>query len=363
MNILDPQGRPDPATPPAPVAEAGAPEASLAPDVQPDSSSATTDVDTADSSPADGVTPRQAMLEVTRSALALTNPTETPAPPAGKGLTSEASDTSTPKTPEPEAAPDDADDEFKDTTTLDFGKHPRFQKLLKQWNRDRGAADSHRQVETFMQQNGLSPTEAANALKLAALLRHAQQGSVDHAALFLKDLMPQVAKLRQLVGEEIAPDVLERVNDGAVDEPTAKELTQARAKAEAANEANRLRQEQEQDRIRAASQDRMRDAVSQWEADIRTKDDAYPRKMKLVTAAAVALARETPPTTAQEAVALAKAAYQQVTEAFDGLVPAGSANAATPPLRPSQASTQRTVIAKPRTPLEVTKAALAAMNQ
>lgn len=350
------------ATPPAPVASDENLTTTVAPEgVTPDSPPAA-DVPAADSSPADGVD-RQSLLDVTRAALGrkqATGETGSPAQNDQAGAPAPDPTPTPPKTPEADEAPATGDDAFADADTLEFGKHPRFKSLLSQWNRDKGPAEQQRKIEAFMQEHSLSPVEAAEALKLAAILAHSRRGSLDHAKLFLQDMGPVLASIRQLVGEEIAPDLQERLADGAVDEPTAKELTAARRQREAAEKrASENEQRQQQDRQGALVR-QVTQAVSEWDAGARARDPDFSRKEDLIRSTIKRIAAEEgPPANAQAAVALAERAYAAVNKAFDGLVRAPASPPPPPPRRIGSGAPPRSQV-RPQalTPVEITRLAL-----
>lgn len=361
-----------PATPDAPAAAAGDPPASAAPGASPaDSPPATPDVPAAASSPAPGVDDgKEALLAVTRAALAppADGPAGQPATPAGTPSAPSA-DAGTPapaSTPPASAAPseapaptEDKDDTFGDADTLPFGKHARFRRLLQQWNRDKEPAARHRQLEGFLLEHGVPAPAAADALKLAAILQQAQRGSVEHAKLFLKEMLPQVTKLRQLVGEEIAPELQPKLEAGALDEDSARALTAAQAKAEAAqravDEQAEARQAEQARQVKAQAAQ----AVSEWEARTRVLDPDFDRKASLIPAVAANLAaRDGYPRNAADAVALTQRAYEQVSKQFEGLSAAPPPSPPPPPPRPNNGAPPRNMSPQLTTPVDVTRAAL-----
>lgn len=128
-------------------------------------------------------------------------------------------------------------------------------------------------------------------------------------------------------------DVKQRLEDGLVDEPTAKELQQLRV-LEKRRKAELERGEQERRTMALAS------AVHTWEKNVRSRTPDYDRVADRVMAEAKLMAYENPPQTPEEAVAIAQKAYENVTKWVRGMLPArapakvqassGSAAKATP---------------------------------
>lgn len=358
-------GLTDPATPPVPPSEGPGSEGQ---DVKAESSPATPDVPDADSSPADDVE-RKSLLDVAREAIAAEPSAEGSSPDSGQDP--EKKDSGEPTTPETDAgkkstekeedekSPSDEEDDFADADKLEFGKHPRFQKLLRQWKTAREGARQFDAVQTFMREHGVSHEDAAQALKLAALLRGARRGSVEHAKLFLTDVLPVVTELRQLAGEEIAEDLRQKVTEGMVDEESAKELTQKRRLAEAATRRAEETAAASEARALSSLREKTAEAISLWERQTKARDPDYDKKQKLVMRAARAIAAEEgPPSTVREAVALVERAYTEVSELAESKSP--SVNPADPARRvPSATSTPKALVRpEPKTLLDVVRQAV-----
>lgn len=307
----------------SPPAEAPAPS----PDVTAESSAApNSDVNAEGSSPSqEGVESRKTLLDVTREVLAQSRQElpETPAPPAEQSPQADPPADPVLNADAPIDRDDTAEDDFTDSEALPFGKHPRFKKLLKQWKSDKEPANQFRQVQAFLDQNGVPPDLAAEGLKQVALLQQARRGSVEHARLFLQDIDKFRSEVRQMLGEDLPEDLREKVDSGLIDEASAKELTQVRTRltltqAEREAEAARSAQNARQSAAQAA-----RTAVQDWEKQVRGLDADYARKAPMVLRTAKALAAERgAPRTAEEAVDLAKAAYEEVNTYLKSVMPA-----------------------------------------
>lgn len=306
-------------------------EPAATPDVSGDSSPATeaqTQPDVTAESSTEGVGQPQSMLDAVNAALQQ-KAEDDPGSPAQedgqtekapeKGTTSEKTDS---KPADVDPAPDDgAEDEFEDANELEFGKHPRFRKLLRQWKSARSGAQQYRQIQDFLDQNGVAAEQAATGLKLMALLQHARRGSADHARLLLEDIEPLRKEIRELLGEDVADDLRERIDEGTIDEQTAREVTQIRRKLAIKDQNSKEDQAREQRRQAEETARATRVAVSDWESQIRTLDADYDRKASLVLRTARALAVQSPPGDPEAAVKLVQQAYETVNADLKNLLP------------------------------------------
>ena len=296
-------------------------------DVTAESSTAeTADVTSEESSPSqEDVGSRKTLLDVAREVLAQPRPAE-----SSESQASSAEESSQPEgpadSPTDTTASQDTDatvDDFKDAETLPFGKHPRFKKLLQQWHADQEPARQYRQVQSFLAENGVPPDMAAEGLKQAALLQHARRGSVEHARLLLQDLDKSANEIRELLGEAIPEDLRQKLDTGLVDEDSARELAQARSKLSIAERERKREREDASASVRQAAAQAAQVAVHTWESQVRSRDPDYEKKSPLVLRTVRALAAERgAPKTAEDAVKLAQAAYDEVNTYLKDLRPA-----------------------------------------
>lgn len=270
---------------------------------------AVADANAADSSIAGGAKPDakpKSMLDAVVSALDTKKPGEGEASPASKeGATGQpAGDAKAPK--------DGADD------PPPFHEHPRWQaqlaenKALKTKVEELFApADNFRKVENFMALHSLTHEEVADGFQIMALMK----GKPLEA---LAALTPIVDRLRAFAGEILPADLQADVERGAISEDRAKELARSRnsgAAAEASALALRNATATEAAATRASElTNAMTDAVVKWEGPIKAKDLDYALKEPLITARIHELVTaHGKPQTVDNAVALAKRAYDDVT--------------------------------------------------
>lgn len=228
-------------------------------------------------------------------------------------------DASTTEPAKPEADPTEA--ELK---KLRPETRRRFERLLAQRNEWRQSYEAlqpdierYRQLQGYLQQNQLAPADVNTLLGVGAALRRGDyQG-------FLDGVMPFVLASQEAVGLRSSPDLQNQVDQGIIDEATARELTRTRhraARAEAQlNDANQT--------VAATQQvqhvDQIRNAVDTWEQSIARRDPDYPQLSGAVRRYAQGILQERGlPRTPQEAVALTQTAYDEVRAAFSRVQPA-----------------------------------------
>lgn len=190
----------------------------------------------------------------------------------------------------------------------------RFERLLAQRNEARQSLDSlrpeieqHRQLQGYLQHHQLAAEDVNTLLGVGASLRRG-----DYQA-FLEGVTPYVLAAQEVLGLRISPDLQSQVDEGMIDDATARTMTQLRhrtAQAEA-----RVR---ENDQVATTTQqlqqvDQIRSAVDTWEARIQRQDPDYAQMSGAVRRFAQGLLQERgTPRNSQEAVALTQAAYDEV---------------------------------------------------
>ncbi len=264
--------------------------------------------------------------------------------------------------PGDEPGPDDAD--LPEPTEAELaaanpGLRRRFKQVRAQVDRLKEQvaavqpdAEQYQKLQTFMASNELDARSAANALRIAALVQGAINGRVDPASV-LSELSHWADQLKGLSGDMLPDDVRKRLDDGVIDDDTAKEIARLRA-----SQVTRQRREQLDQRALTteATQSRAQHiygAVQAWESAIRARDPDYARKAKLVESVAKSLRLERYgqglPPDAQTAQALAQEAYDQVTRELAAALPAPAA--VRTPLN-GAASPKSTVRTEPKSSLE-----------
>jgi hypothetical protein len=211
-----------------------------------------------------------------------------------------------------------------------FGKHPRWQKMVAARNEYRSQAQSlsadvealrapaheYRQIESYMATNGLTPDEVIDGFKVMALMKH------DPAAA-REALIGHLNRIDEFLGNILPDDLQRQVDEGFTTEEIAREAARSRKQQQRLqNENQQYRQyvehqgaEQQQAQVRQS----MVNAVSQWEAQIRTRDPDYAAKEPFVVEKLQWLRTQYRVETPEQAIQLAQMAYDQTTKALRGL--------------------------------------------
>ncbi len=215
------------------------------------------------------------------------------------------------------------------------------------------AAQQYEKLQSFLASNHLDARSAANALRIAALLQGANEGRVDPAGV-IEELMPLVDQLKSLSGDVLPDDVKKRLDEGVIDDDTAKELAQRRAREvltqrRASTETRELNTQLQQTKAQ-----QIYAAVQAWESAVRARDPDFAKKAKLVATTADSLRMKRygvngMPPSVEQAHALAQEAYDLVTREMAAALPQPAAVRA--PLN-GATSPKSTMRAEPKTSLE-----------
>lgn len=270
---------------------------------------------------------------------------ETTEPPAAEQNTEEVDDTDD----EEHRIPDD---QFK---ALPPGVKKRIGHLNTRWKKSerelsevraelpklKDAHDRFSRIQGFVEENNIQPENVTLAFDAMALL---SRGEFEG---FLDKIKPFYDQAARAVGQVIAQDLQQQVDNGYLTEEYARELTRARAQSQVSkSQADMYRQRHEQSRqaqTQTQEQSRMHTAINQREQQLQASDPDYARKKPFIeslvkmTIEAGAQVR-----TAEQAIALLNKAYAQA-----GTMAATPAPRATPP-RPTSTSPSRGA-AEPKT--------------
>lgn len=239
----------------------------------------------------------------------------------------------------------EAEKDAEEDAKVPFHKHPRWQKTLAQkrelqekvakYEQEREPlvtkATQLDQIGSFMVQNSLVPEEMSEGMEIMALMKR------DPVAA-LEALRPKIEALEVAAGIKFPRDIQEKVDAGHVDAEAAKELTRLRFEAAANGARAEVATEQLTQTNVQTLQANMKTAVQTWETDLKTRDPDYLHKQSFVIDRTRLLAQANPPKTPEDAVALAKQAYDDVTRQFSRVVP--RKHAVTPSPTSDQSSTR-----------------------
>jgi hypothetical protein len=216
----------------------------------------------AESSPADGAT-EESTLSIVRDVVVDKKEEETKAASPAEGSEEGQSTDEEPNKPEQD------DEKFSD---VPFNKHPRFQKLLQERNDFKKDADSYRNVQTFMDNNGISAEEAAEGFVIMGMMK------TDPAAAWER-LKPYVQSLLTASGEVLPDDLANRVQMGEMTRDAAFEVSRSRAQLESYRNAQVFREQQAEQRRQQEYAGSLIRTAEAWEADRRAKDPNFEQKL------------------------------------------------------------------------------------
>lgn len=163
-----------------------------------------------------------------------------------------------------------ADDE--NYSDVPFHKHPRFQHLLRKTKALEVDAGRYRNVQTFLDQSGLSGDEAHDGLTIMAL---AKTNPVEA----WKRMRPFVEKVLVAAGEVLPDDITSRVQQGELSQAAAMELSRQRAAIQAIQAEQSFREQLSQRQQQTAAATAVQEAAVSWENDRRLKDPNFEAKM------------------------------------------------------------------------------------
>ena len=130
-----------------------------------------------------------------------------------------------------------------------------------------------------------------------------------------KELQSKMQQLADASGINIPKDLRQRVEDGYIDEDSAKELSRARAEL---NREKQLRESEYNQRLQMQTNqtiDRITEDVTDWEAEIKEKDPDYDLKSEEIDDRVRAMVAERGrPSNSEQAIQFAQEAYEAVSE-------------------------------------------------
>ena len=219
---------------------------------------------------------------------------------------------------------DKADEEHEDEQAdenLPFGKHPRFKQLINERNEYRNMAEEYRphaeefqKIESFMQRNQLSNEEVAQGFQIMALMKNDPFAAREQ-------LVRHLQVLDQVTGNGGLPNDLQQdVARGYVTEARAREIARLRANGQFQQQRSQLEQAQQQQMLQQERQARaveaQKTALNDWESKVASRDPDYNSMKDWVAKELQLLAIRERPQTPDDAVRLAKQAYDNVKQGF-----------------------------------------------
>lgn len=204
----------------------------------------------------------------------------------------------------------------EDFSKLPFNKHPRFRELVKEKNSYKtqvaeyeADAKQYREIQGFMQANGLTAEEVAQSLETLAKMK---TGDPAKAYELMQERMEAMAVA---AGKKLPAELEEKVEQGYIDRETAQELYQRQAEAERKAEMASTQLERQSQQDQQAQVHAMASAVAAWEQSTKATDPDFDLKAELVKDRVRAhVAQHGMPKTTDAALKMSKDAYDAVTQ-------------------------------------------------
>jgi hypothetical protein len=201
----------------------------------------------------------------------------------------------------------------------------RIRSLVEQRNEAAARAQRVEPILDFMEKQDIPQQDLDVILDLTARLRHG-----DFAG-FLQGVTPYVNLAMQYTGQALPADLQQQVQQGYVSPEIAKELAQRRAEVHVEKDRSQKAQRASQVQQAQMRGETIRGAITEWERGVRQSDPDYDLKADMIRRTSQALMQEHGvPMTPEDAVSLAKAAYDEVNGQMGRIRPAPKATARTP---------------------------------
>lgn len=229
----------------------------------------------------------------------------------------------------------------------------RIQTLVSERNLARKQLEEVEPFRAYMKDNDLSNDDLAFSLQALSSLKKG-----DHEG-FLKTVFPYVQLAMEYTGRALPPDLQEQVKQGRMVPEVATSM--ARQRYELGDARQRLERQQEEQAQMHEENARQanRSAVASWEQATRQSDPDYARKLDVAKAYVASIRAEFgDPQTPEDAVAIAKEAYNRASNALKAALPQRAATQMSPSgvQRPSNSG----AVAAPKSLMEAAMQGLAA---
>jgi hypothetical protein len=182
-----------------------------------------------------------------------------------------------------EAADQEDKGESDDYADAPFNKHPRFRHLIKVRDGLKAERDSFKEdagryhnVQTFMDDHGISSQETADAFMFMADVK------AGRFAEAWDKIKPTVQELLVRAGEVLPDDLKQDVDAGAISQERAVELSRQRAKAASLEQGRSFDQQRQQRSSQQAAAQQLHSTAIDWSRDRGRKDPQFQAKMPLL---------------------------------------------------------------------------------
>ncbi|WP_048647504.1 hypothetical protein [Nitratireductor soli] len=197
-----------------------------------------------------------------------------------------------------------------------FHKHPRFQEVLGKLKTAETDATRYKNVEAYIEEQGLNGDEAAELLRIGGLIK------TDPVAAWPL-IQPIVQKVLLAAGEVLPEDLKTKVQAGEMSRDAALEVSRNRALVQSAEARREFETQRTTVRQQSDTRSAVLGAVNSWEADRRTRDPNFEAKKPDLEKEIVWLqTKEGRPNTPEGVKAQLQKAYDAVSAKFTSSAPA-----------------------------------------
>lgn len=288
-------------------------------------------------STATGETEDEGSLSVVRDVVAQDEPEDQAASPAEGEETVEA------------AAGAEGENDEDDYSDVPFSAHPRFKQLIREKNDWRKKArqieqtaqtfsvdaERYRNVQNFMDQNGLVAEEAADLLVIGGLMK------TDPVEAW-KRARPTIQKLLIAAGEVLPPELQQRVRQGELSHAAALEVSRAHAARQSVQATRSFEQRRNEQLAQRNAITANQQAAEMWQAERQEKDPNFAAKLPQLMREVTFLQRtEGVPNTPDGVKAQLQKAYASIVPAGKPAQPRAEKKSVTPVRGGSVAGNQR----------------------
>jgi hypothetical protein len=193
---------------------------------------------------------------------------------------------------------------------LPFHNHPRWKEVVAERDAYRSEAGEYRKITTFMSQNGLTNEEVVEGFHIMALMK-------TNPAEAHKKISEYKAQLDAFVGEKLPEDISKKVEEGYLDDASAKELAALKAEKQLYEQRRQYAVQQQAEQARMS----IHSAVVNWEQQQKVKDPDWSAKQELVTDQVKLMLAAEQPNTPEEALALVERASSIIRDRLSRFAP------------------------------------------
>ena len=204
----------------------------------------------------------------------------------------------------------DASVETDTDDTPPFHEHPRWQEMITERDSFKQSHQELMGLKSYMTEAGLSIDEVNTGFEIMKNIKENPQAA-------LEALMPYIEQMETSTGRRLSADIQERVDEGYLDEESAREMSQLRSREQLATEASQraaaqAQQIQQQQQVQQHAKN-VSGAVSEWETQWSSSDPDYKLKQpKVMEKIELYLLKNGAPSSREHAVQIAEECRKSV---------------------------------------------------